>query len=225
MTTEAAMHWAASGPEPKLDVGRRMMAFNWLPAAYAHADWLGPWAELLRERDAVSTRILQRASVALIDRYDLRVRYVRDAGANHWLMHSHLTVTAIANALGTAMLGGWVRGRLERREVEQQQAVLGTAGRQDALRYSHEFQALPFPKTSSGWPVPLSSPESVVKLGLSCLVSLLTDSTDGARERFTLRFAHGHVTPLTLTTRQREEAATLIDAVESAPTLAAGVTT
>ena len=219
------MHWAASGSEPKLDVGRRMMAFNWLPAAYAHADWLGPWAELLRERDAVSTRILQRASVALIDRYDLRVRYVRDAGANHWLMHSHLTVTAIARALGTAMLGGWVRGRLERREVEQQQAVLGMAGRQDALRYSHEFQALPFAKDSSGWPVPLSSPESVVKLGLSCLVSLLTDSTDGARERFTLRFAHGDVTPLTLTTRQREEAATLIDTVESAPTLAAGVST
>ena len=219
------MHWAASGPEPKLDVGRRMMAFNWLPAAYAHADWLGPWAELLRERDAVSTRILQRASVALIDRYDLRVRYVRDAGANNWLMHSHLTVTAIASALGTAMLGGWVRGRLERREVEQQQAVLGTAGRQDALRYSHEFEALPFAKSSSGWPVPLSSPESVVKLGLSCLVSLLSDSTDGARERFTLRFAHGHVTPLTLTPRQREEAAALIDAVESAPTLAAEVTT
>jgi YOP proteins translocation protein K (YscK) len=213
---------AESHSEPNLDVGRRMMAFNWLPAAYAHADWLGPWAELLRHRDAVSTRILQRASVALIDRYDLRARYVRDAGSNHWLLHSHLAVTSIASALGTAMLGGWVRGRLERREVEQQQAVLGTAGRQEALRYSHELQALPFAPTAAGWPVSPSSPESVVKLGISCLVSLLNDSTDGARERFTLRFAHGHVTPLTLTTRQRDDAATLILAVENAPTLAAG---
>jgi hypothetical protein len=215
--------WGSGLPELKLDVGRRMMAFNWLPAAYAHADWLGPWAELLRERDGVSTRILQRASVALIDRYDLRVRYVRDAGANNWLLQSHRTVTVIAAELGTAMLGGWVRGRLERREVELQQAVLGTAGRQDALRYAHELKALPFPQSPTGWSFALTSPESIVKLGISCMVALLTDPSDGARERFTLRFAHGHITPLQLTKQQRYEAISLIHIVEDATTSAAGV--
>jgi hypothetical protein len=209
--------------EPQLDVGRRMMAFNWLPAAYAHADWLGPWAELLRHRDAVSTRILQRASVALIDRYDLRVRYVRDASANNWLLQSHRTVTVIATALGTAMLGGWVRGRLERREVELQQAVLGTAGRQDALRYAHELKALPFPPSPNGWSLSLTAPESIVKLGISCMVALLSDPNDGARERFTLRFAHGHISPLELTKQQRVEATSLIHSVEDATTSAPGV--
>jgi YOP proteins translocation protein K (YscK) len=215
--------WGEGLLEPKLDVGRQMMAFNWLPAAYAHADWLGPWAELLRERNRVSTRILQRASVALIDRYDLRTRYVRDAGANHWLLQSHLTVMAIANAVGTAMLGGWVRGRLERREVEQQQKVLGTAGRQGALRYAHELNSLPFAPSSGGWPVELTSPESLVKLGISCMVALLTDPADGARERFTLRFSHGYITPLELTMRQRDEATSLIHNVEDSTTSVPGV--
>ncbi len=215
--------WSGSPSDHKLDVGRQMMAFNWLPAAYAHVDWLGPWAELLRERNRVSTRILQRASVSLIDRYDLRTRYVRDAGSNHWLLQSHINVVAIAKAVGTAMLGGWVRGRLERREVEQQQAVLGTAGRQDALRYAHELRALPFTPGTAGWPVELTSPESLVKLGISCMVALLTDPADGSRERFTLRFAHGHITPLELSMRQREEATALIHSVEDSTSLATGV--
>lgn len=225
MTIESTYGWVDPELSLKLDVGRRMMAFNWLPAAYAHSDWLGPWADLLRERESVSTRILQRASIALIDRYDLRVRYVRDAGSNHWLLQSHVVVTAIATALGTAMLGGWVRGRLERREVEQQQAALGSVGRQDALRYAHELKALPVAPAPTGWPLPITSPESVVKLGISCMVALLTDNTDGARERFTLRFAHGHVTPLELNKRQRDEALTLVNSVEESLMGVEGATT
>jgi hypothetical protein len=134
------------------------------------------------------------------------------------LLQSHINVVGIAKAVGTAMLGGWVRGRLERREVEHQQAVLGTAGRQDALRYAHELQALPFAPSSAGWPVELTSPDSLVKLGISCMVALLIDPADGARERFTLRFAHGHITPLELTMRQRDEATSLIHNIEDSTT-------
>jgi YOP proteins translocation protein K (YscK) len=175
---------------PTLDVGRRMMAFNWLPAAYAHPDWLGPWAEILGQRDTISTRVIQRASLVMLERYDLRVRYLRDVGTRSWLLKSHRMMMLIASELGTAMLGGWVRSRIERQEVSRQFEVLGGAGRQDALRYTHEMHALPFCQDPGGWAVPLIGPQSVTKLGISCLAALLDDDSDGARERFTLRFSH-----------------------------------
>ena len=197
--------------DAKPDVGRRMMAFNWLPAAYAHTDWLGHWAEALGPRGAISMRVLQRASVALLERYDLRARYLREVGPHGWLLQSHRDVSAIAAVLGTAMLGGWVRGRLERREVAAQQAVLGVQGRQQALRHAHELRALPFTADAAGWPVATDGPDALGRLGISCLAALLDDATDGARERFTLRFAQGTVSALDLTKAQRAEALALID--------------
>lgn len=197
------------------DVGRRMMAFNWLPAAYAHADWLSDWAEALGSRGAMSLRVLQRASIALLNRYDLRVRFLREVGPHGWLMHSHGEVCATANVLGTAMLGGWVHGRLERHAVAAQQAVLGTQGRSEALRHAHSLRALPFAPSAAGWPVVADSPAAVVRLGISCLAALLDDPTDGARERFTLRFAHGTVVALDLSAAQRAEALTLIAEAEA----------
>lgn len=196
--------------DSSLDVGRRMMAFNWLPAAYAHADWLGHWADALGPRGAVSMRVLQRASVALLDRHDLRVRYLREVGLHGWLLQSHREVSAIAEVLGTAMLGGWVRSRLERREVAAQQAVLGPQGRQLALRHALELKALPFAPDAAGWPVTADGPASLGRLGFSCLAALLDDATDGARERFTLRFARGTINPIELTKAQRSEALALI---------------
>lgn len=120
----------------------------------------------------------------------------------------------IASELGTAMLGGWVRSRIERQEVSRQFEVLSGSGRQDALRYTHEMHALPFCQNPAGWGIPLIGPQSVTKLGISCLAALLDNDSDGARERFTLRFSHGQVTPLVLTTRQREEAVALINLVD-----------
>jgi hypothetical protein len=195
----------------QIDVGRRMMAFNWLPAAYAHADWLGPWAELLGNRESVSMRTLQRASLALLERHDLRVRYLRDVGHHGWLLQSHRQVMVCAHVLGTAMLGGWVKGRLERTEVTQQQKVLGTEGRQAALRYAHGLRALPVAPALAGWPVEMKGPESVTQLGVSCMAALLDDTAEGARERFTLRFAYGAVTALALTRQQVHEATALIE--------------
>ena len=102
-------HLAHNGPQQPIDAGRHMMAFNWLPAAYAHADWLGRWNEVLQPREATSLRVLQRISIMLLDRYGLRHRHLRDVGAHDWLLASHDTVTLLARELGTAMLGGWVR--------------------------------------------------------------------------------------------------------------------
>lgn len=202
------------------DVGRRMMAFNWLPAAYAHTDWLGHWAEALGPRGAVSMRVLQRASVALLERYDLRVRYLREVGPHGWLLQSHREVSAIAAVLGTAMLGGWVCSRLERREVAEQLAVLGVQGRQEALRHAHELRALPLGPDAGAWPVPTDSPACLGRLGISCLAALLDDATDGARERFTLRFSQGTVSALELTKAQRAEVLTLIDEHDGANAIA-----
>lgn len=201
------------------DLGRRLMAFNWLPAAYAHTDWLGHWAEALGPRSAVSMRVLQRASVALLDLHDLRARYLREVGLHGWLLQSHRDVSTIAAVLGTAMLGGWVRSRLERREVAAQLAVLGVQGRQEALRHAHELRALPFGPDAGAWPVAADGAALLGKLGISCLAALLDDPTDGARERFTLRFAQGTISALDLTKAQRAEALALIDQHDASPAI------
>jgi hypothetical protein len=207
---------APSAARPSIDVGRRMMAFNWLPAAYAHADWLGGWVDVLGDRSTVSMRTMQRASVTLLDRYDLRQRYLRDVGRHAWLLYPQRDVNTIAKGLGTAMLGGWVKTRLERTEVSLQQMVLGTLGRQEALRYAHELKALPLLKREAFWPVAPTDREAVVHLGLSCMATLLDDASTGARERFTLRFAYGTFLALPLTQAQAKEALAVIDAVGDA---------
>jgi YOP proteins translocation protein K (YscK) len=206
---------------PPIDVGRHMMAFNWLPAAYAHADWLGRWNEVLQPREAVSLRVLQRISMALLDRYGLRHRHVRDVGVHDWLLSPHDTVTRLARELGIAMLGGWVRSRLERQEVALQTLVLGAEGRRRALQHALVLRNLPLPPAIGGvTPARLGTPmqgpqawgqtvldtHTAVRLGLSGMAALLDDSSTGARERFTLRFASGVISPLTLDAKRRDEA-------------------
>jgi hypothetical protein len=202
---------------PPIDVGRHMMAFNWLPAAYAHADWLGRWNEVLQPREATSLRVLQRISTALLDRYGLRQRHVRDVGAHDWLLASHDTVTRLARELGTAMLGGWVRTRLERQEVAQQALVLGAEGRRSALAHALLLRALPLPPLGGAalhgplaWGQTVIDTHTAVRLGLSGMAALLDDRSTGARERFTLRFASGVISPLTLDAQRRDEAQQVI---------------
>jgi hypothetical protein len=154
---------------------------------------------------------MQRASVTLLDRYDLRQRYLRDAGRHAWLLHPQHDVDTIAKVLGTAMLGGWVKRRLERTEVSLQQLVLGTLGRHEALRHAHELKALPFLPREAYWPQAPAGPEAVTHLGLSCMATLLDDATTGARERFTLRFAYGTFIALQLSQAQGKEALKVID--------------
>ncbi len=210
---------------PPIDAGRHMMAFNWLPAAYAHADWLGRWNEVLQPREATSMRVLQRISTALLDRYGLRQRHLRDVGVHDWLLGSHDTVTRLARELGTAMLGGWVRTRLERREVAQQTLVLGVEGRRSALQHALLLRALPLPPATtaagaaphgpSAWGQTVIDTHTVVRLGLSCMAALLDDRSTGARERFTLRFASGVISPITLDTKRRDEAQQVIAAAQT----------
>ena len=95
-----------------------------------------------------------------------------------------------------------------------QHSVLGAQGRQAALRHAHELRALPIAPGGAGWPVKLTDAASLRDLGLSGLAALLDYRRDGARERFTLRFAHGCITPLVFDARQRDEAATLIACLE-----------
>lgn len=203
----------ASRTEHSIDMGRHLMAFNWLPAAYAHSDWLGASANVLNPRDAASLRTIQRASLLLLDRYNLRDRYLRDAGHFSWLLQSHQKLSVVASALGTAMLGGWVKSRLERTEVALQHKLLGATGRQEALRYAHELKALPALKREILWREPPAGPQDVLNLGLTCMAGLLQDTSTGARERFTLRFPHGAIQPVSLTNEQAKEASDLIDRI------------
>jgi hypothetical protein len=207
---------SALSTRPTIDVGRRMMAFNWLPAGYAHTDWLGGWADVLGDRGAVSMRTIQRASVMLLTRYDLRQRYLRDVGRHPWLLYPQQHVNIIAKGLGTAMLGDWVKTRLERAEVSLQHLVLGTLGRQEALRYAHELKALPKMTRESFWPEAPAKRDAVTHLGLSCMASLLDDVNAGARERFTLRFAYGTFIDLRLSPPQTKEAAAVIEVISDA---------
>ena len=116
-----------------LDVSRRLMAFNWMPAGYAHRDWLGPWADILVPRRNAGPRVVRRASIVLLNGYQLRERYIRDIGTDGWLLQSYTALTRVASDIGTAMLGGWVLRRLERKEVALQLKVLGPEGRATAL--------------------------------------------------------------------------------------------
>lgn len=210
MTALVASAVPAGSATGSLDVGRRLMAFNWLTAGYAHRDWLGPWAEILEPRRSASLRLIRRASIVLLDRYDLRERYVRDIGGHAWLMQPHEQLVRMADVLGTAMLGGWVKSRLERQEVAQQFRVLGAERRQRALEYAQNLRALPFPGALGAWPVPLTGSAAIFRLGVSCMAALLDDARSGARERYTLRFAAGMVTPLVLSPTQRDEGLALI---------------
>lgn len=199
--------------EKQLDVGRRLMAFNWWTAGYAHRDWLGPWADILEPRDRVGVRLMRRASIVLLNRYNLRERYVRDLGKHNWLLQLEPVLIRIANDLGVAMLGGWVQRRLERQEVALQLRVLGAERRKLALQHAQTMRALPFAPDADGWPVSMTGSASAMRLGLSCLAALLDDEKSGARERFTLRFGYGMVSPLVLSPAQSDEALALIHAV------------
>ncbi len=195
--------------EPALDLGRRLMAFNWLAAGYAHRDWLGPWADILEPRRLASLRLVRRASIVLLDRLNLRQRFVRELRDDAWVLEPRERIQRIATELGTAMLGGWVRNRIERTEVALQLRVLGGPARQRALDYAHRLSALPFPLAGS-WPLPLTGAATPLRLGVSCLAALLDSERSGARERFLLRFAADTTQQLLLSPRQRDEALSII---------------
>lgn len=204
-----------------LEQASRAMVFNWLPAAHAHRDWLGPWADLLEPRDRASMALLRRASQVLLDRHGLRQRYLLASTVHAWLLEPEPVIQLVAQELGVAMLGGWVRHSLERTEVAQQLLVLGPTGRAQALAHTTALQALPYPTgkaalgalNPSRWPIVLSGPAVVLDLGVSCLAALLSDESSGARERFVMRFAQGMVVPLELNAAQRHEAQDLIQGV------------
>jgi YOP proteins translocation protein K (YscK) len=197
-------------PSTTLDVSRRLMAFNWMTAAYAHRDWLGPWADILEPRQQAGLRMMRRASIVLLNRYALQDRYVRDIGQHGWLLQPHPVLMRIATDLGVAMLGGWVMHRLERQEVALQVKVLGLEGRKAALAHAKTLRALPFAPGKGSWPVAPTGAATTLRLGLSALAAVLDDESTGARERLTLRFPAGMITPLVLTQAQRDEALALI---------------
>jgi hypothetical protein len=203
---------------PAVDLSRQLLAFNWLVAGYAHRDWLGPWAAIIEPRRRASLRLMQRASAVLIERHELRERWLRDVGTQGWLLQPHEPVMRLARTLGVAMLGGWVQRRLERQQVALQHQVLG-ADRARALEHAHQLRALPHP--AQPWAVPLDGPPAVQRLGLSCLAALLDDEASGALERFMLRFSRGTVVALPLAARERDEALALVHAQSHAQSPAA----
>lgn len=203
----------------------QLMDFNWCPASYAHRDWLGPWAELLEPRGRVGMGLLRRASMVLLERHGLRDRYLRSVDDHLWLLLPTESLLPIADELGVAMLGGWVRCGLEREQVAQQLRVLCPQRRERALNHAATLRALPYPGSENtgsehagcaqGWPLSLLGPSSVFELGVSCMAELLSDDPTGgrgtgAKERFMLRFAPGLIVPLQLSSTQRVEAAALI---------------
>jgi hypothetical protein len=193
-----------------LDDNSRLMIFNWLVATYAHRDWLGSWVRLLEPREGVAMRVLRRASSALLECHALSGRYLKQADEHGWLLLPPRSLEPVAQALGVAMLGGWVRNGLEREQVLQQLRVLGPGQRAAAMNHAESLRALPFSTSRGGWPMARMEPSSVFELGLSCLAALLTDQGAGSRERFLMRFPKGMVAPLELNQAQREEALSLI---------------
>jgi hypothetical protein len=188
----------------------RLMVFNWLVAAYAHRDWLGSWARVLEPRDGASARLLHRASAALLERHGLNQRYLKQADEHAWFLLPPVSLQPVAQALGVAMLGGWVRNGLEREQVAQQLHVLGPEQRAAAMNHAVSLRALPYSTSGDGWPMARLEPSSVFELGVSCMAALLTDHSSGSRERFLMRFAKGLVAPLELNDAQRDEALGLI---------------
>jgi hypothetical protein len=211
----------AAEPEGSVDVGRQLMAFNWLVASYAHRDWLGPWADVLEPRARASLRLVRRASAVMLERHDLQQRYVRDLGRDTWLLAPYARLLRMAEVLGTAMLGGWVRQRLERQQVAQQLKVLGSERRDQALKWAQTLKALPFPDETKGWPLPLSGTAAVFRLGASALVLLPAEAASGAGERTAMRFPYGAVVPLPLRPVQLDEALALVHGVMAEPQAAA----
>lgn len=182
------------------------MIFNWLLASYAHVDWLGPWTRLLEARDAVDMRLLRRVSLALVEHHGLQHRYLHTAQEFPWVLLPLTEVLPLAQELGVAMLGGWVRTHLEREHVAEQRQVLTAEQRTSAMRHATLLKALPYPHHPLGWPLVRLDPEAVIELGVSCMAAVLDDSSTGSRERFSMRFARGLVVPVALTKAQRTEA-------------------
>jgi hypothetical protein len=193
---------------------QQLMVFNWLPAAYAHDDWLGVWARLLAPREAASARLLRRASAALLERSGLAQRYLREAEHCAWAMRPLEQLRPVALELGVAMLGGWVRNAIEREQVQQQRAVLAPAQRAAALKAANSLHALPYPAADpqgrSCWPLARLDPRAVAELGFSGLAALLDDDSSGSRQRFVMRLPRGTVAPLAFDNAQKTEAAQLV---------------
>jgi hypothetical protein len=197
---------------------QQLMVFNWMPAVYAHEDWLGVWARLLAPRGAASARLLRRASVALLERWGLAQRHLRDAEQCAWAMRPLAQLRPIAMNLGVAMLGGWVRNAIERVQVQQQLAVLAPAQRAAAIAAANTLRALPYPAAAACWPLARLEPSAVAELGFSGLAALLDDAASGSRQRFVMRLPRGMVVPLAFDNAQKLEAEQLVaDALNELP--------
>ncbi len=194
-----------------LEQAGQLMAFNWLVAAHAHAEWLGPWAPLLEPRDQVDVRLLRRASLTLLARHGLRDRYLPRVGEYGWLLVPPEALYPVAHELGVAMLGGWIRNSLERTQVAQQLRLLAPSERSTAMTYANTLKALPYAPKGKRWRLARLEPSAVFELGVACLAALLTDERTGSKLRFLMRFAPGVVRPLTLTPAQRDEALALVN--------------
>jgi hypothetical protein len=190
----------------------QLMSFNWMVACYAHADWLGSWAVAQAACGQTGLRVWRQASLALLKRHGLMQRYLSTVGSNAWLFLAPAGLQSVAQRLGVAMLGGWVRNTVEHDVVALQLNMLGALQRQVAMADALSLNALPFSCAGQGWPLKSTDPDGLVALGFSCLAGLLKPNTNGAHERFLMRFAKNSVAPLPLSTAQKAEALNLIQA-------------
>jgi hypothetical protein len=193
-----------------VQIEAQLMKFNWLPASYAHSDWLGEWAETLKPPHKRSHRLLRHVSKVLLEHNQLLTRYLKKTGETDWLLLPNNVLKPIAQALGIAMLGGWVRNGLSNQQVQQQLRVLTNAQRMAAIRYANELKALPYSNSGQGWLIDELKPSSLSKLGVGCMAALLEDEQTGAKTRFLMHFRQNFMRHVELNEAQRQEAKLLI---------------
>ena len=196
--------------EQALEQAARLMRFNWLVAADAHGDSLSPWGPLFQSGGHDDIRLLRRVSWSLLERHHLTTRYLHSTDDLAWLLLPLDVLKQVAQTLGVAMLGGWVRNGLAREQVSRQLKVLGPTQRLAAMSYAGSLAALPYSTSGAGWPLSSDRPGAVVELGVSCMAALLGDEGRGARRRFLMRFPEGFAVPIWLSDPQRLEALALI---------------
>lgn len=175
-----------------------------LPAAFAHDDWLGPWAGLSEKGASVRLRTLLHASRMLRQHHHLAPVEAQTLRSQLWITWSDEDVRELAIDLACAMLGGWVRHGIEREEVHAQRQVMNAAQRERALHWSLALQVLPMPATP--WPLPGLTPDALLTLGCSGLHAVLRARDPGLAQRWMLRCPEARLVPIMMSDGQCIEA-------------------
>ena len=192
-----------------------LFELNWLPALYAHPQRWGAWAPYRPEALHDAMRLVQRVSGLLLGAQGLWRRSASAlAPAQDFVLWPDAAVHAAAQRLGCVAVAGRVRHAIARAEVLHSLALLGPAGRDQALADTAAWPALAALLPPSQ-PLPRQVAD-VVLLGAGVMAGLLESRDSGLQDRFVLRFAPGQLDVQTLAPAQAEEAAALLQSLPKA---------